>query len=138
MGRQKSTLPAMRHHISGKSVVTIDGKNFYLGPHGELITTARYICLIQAYKDNGYRLPESLTMDDIKSIADSKFQSLFEPIQDNLPVLVKHITAAFVERMRSMYANNEKEIRRIAATSLAASMDRNDWKSSGTDGSKLA
>ncbi len=33
MVRPKSKAPALRYHLSGQSVVTIDGRDVYLGKH---------------------------------------------------------------------------------------------------------
>lgn len=33
MARMKAKAPARRYHISGQSVVTIAGRDFYMGPH---------------------------------------------------------------------------------------------------------
>ncbi len=60
MARPKSSTPALRPHISGQSVVTIDGRMFYLGPHGSPQSLARYAVLIGMYQAGGLSLPDDL------------------------------------------------------------------------------
>ncbi len=49
-------IPSLRFHSSGQSVVTFDGKPFYLGTHGSPEAQARYDTLIAKYLANGRRL----------------------------------------------------------------------------------
>lgn len=49
-------IPSRRFHSSGQSVVTLDGKSFYLGPHDSPEAQARYDTLIAKYLANGRRL----------------------------------------------------------------------------------
>lgn len=57
MPRQKSPLPAYRYHISGQARVDLDGKTYYLGPHGSTESWARYHALLAEYNANGQRMP---------------------------------------------------------------------------------
>ena len=57
MPRQKKAMPAYRYHISGQAVVTIDGKDFYLGPHNSPESHAKYLALIGEYQRNGLKRP---------------------------------------------------------------------------------
>src|SRR6056297_2264685 len=52
MARPKAKAPARRYHISGQSVVTIAGRDFYLGPHDSPESIARYAVLIGIYQRN--------------------------------------------------------------------------------------
>ncbi len=46
MARPKAKAPARRYHMSGNSVVTIAGRDFYLGKHDSPESIARYAVLI--------------------------------------------------------------------------------------------
>lgn len=59
MPGKKSDAPGYRYHISGQAVVTLDGKNFYLGPHDSPESKARYFALLNEYHANGKRMPEN-------------------------------------------------------------------------------
>ena len=61
MPRQKAKAPARRYHISGQSIVTLNGRDFYLGPHDSPESIARYAVLIGIYQRNGLSLPTTLT-----------------------------------------------------------------------------
>lgn len=47
MARPKSKAPNRRYHMSGQSVVTIAGRDIYLGPHDSPESIARYAVLMQ-------------------------------------------------------------------------------------------
>lgn len=50
--------PSYRHHRpSGQAVVTLDGRDFYLGPHGSAESHAEYNRLLGEWLANGRRLP---------------------------------------------------------------------------------
>ena len=54
--------PSYRHHRrSGQAVVTLSGKDFYLGPYGSRASHAAYDKVITEWLANGRRLPESPT-----------------------------------------------------------------------------
>lgn len=58
MPRLSKALPKYRkHRASGKAVVTLDGKDFYLGPHGTKASKLEYDRLIGEWLTNGRRLP---------------------------------------------------------------------------------
>lgn len=53
-------LPKYRkHHVSGQAVVTLDGKDFYLGPHGTKASRTEYDRLVGEWQAHGRRLPAS-------------------------------------------------------------------------------
>lgn len=105
MGRSKALVPERRYHVSGQSVVTIDGKNFYLGPHNDALTVARYACLVKAYQDNGYRLPDDYSIDDVRNATASQFADLMVEDQSDKPVRVKHLAEAYKAHVLKRYAN---------------------------------
>jgi integrase len=62
--------PAYRlHKPSGRAVVTLDGRDFYLGPHGSAESHLEYDRLVAAWLANGRRLPgpgeEQLTVHEL-------------------------------------------------------------------------
>ena len=52
---------ADRYHVSGQAVVTLAGKDFYLGKHDTPESRARYHALLAEYNGNGLQAPEQLT-----------------------------------------------------------------------------
>ncbi len=112
MGRTKALIPERRYHVSGQSVVTIDGKNFYLGPHDEALTIARYACLIQAYQANGYSLPSEFSIDDVRRAADHQFGELLGDHHSEESVRVKHLAEAYKSYIEKRYANSRQDLER--------------------------
>jgi hypothetical protein len=99
IARAKAQVPARRIHVSGQSVVTIDGTNFYLGPHNEAKTLARYAVLIQAYQENGSKLPDGFSIEDVRALTDGLFGSeVASANQTESPVLLRHVTAGYREQ----------------------------------------
>ena len=114
MGRAKALIPDRRYHVSGQSVVTISGKNFYLGPHDEALTIARYACLIQVYQSNGYRLPDEFSIEDVRRAADHQFGELLSNDHADEPVKVKHLAEAYKAHIEKRYANSMQDrVRRL-------------------------
>ena len=48
-----------RHKASGQAVVTLDGKDFYLGPHGTKASHTEYDRVVAEWLANGRQLPRS-------------------------------------------------------------------------------
>jgi len=67
--RSPDDLPTMKFHAAtGRSVVYLDGRSIYLGPHGRPETRRRYDRLLAEWLANGRRLPEpdrELTVDEL-------------------------------------------------------------------------
>ena len=60
MPRLTKSLPSYcRHRASGQAVVTLDGKDFYLGPHGTKTSKLEYDRLVSEWLQNGRRLPQN-------------------------------------------------------------------------------
>ncbi|WP_436717221.1 hypothetical protein U8335_09525 [Roseiconus lacunae] len=59
MPRPKKAMPSYRYHISGQAVVTLGGKDYYLGPHNSPESHAKYLALIGDYQRNGLRAPDA-------------------------------------------------------------------------------
>jgi hypothetical protein len=62
MPRLTESLPKYRkHRASGQAVVTLNGKDHYLGPHGTKASRQEYDRLVGEWAQNGRRLPASGT-----------------------------------------------------------------------------
>lgn len=60
MPRLIHSLPKYRkHRASGQAIVTLDGKDHYLGPHGSRGSRREYDRLVGEWQQNGRRLPSS-------------------------------------------------------------------------------
>ena len=58
MPRQTRSLPKYRYHrASGQAVVTLDGGDYYLGPHGTKASRLEYDRLVAEWLANGRRMP---------------------------------------------------------------------------------
>jgi integrase len=87
-------MPAYRFHLSGQAVVTLAGKDFYLGPHDSPESRARYFQLVQEYNANGKVAPDTPTR------------------QKDQPVTVRTVVGEYREWIRERYANSYKERKR--------------------------
>ncbi|WP_417737272.1 tyrosine-type recombinase/integrase [Rosistilla oblonga] len=92
MPRLTKSLPKYRkHRASGQAVVTIDGKDRYLGPHGTAVSRREYDRLVAEYLTRD-RQPEA-SADD---------------------VLVKEILAAFWRHAKNWYVKDGKPTSELA------------------------
>ena len=116
MARPKSALPQMRAHLSGQGFVRIDDRNFYLGRYGSPESLARYAVLIAEYQASNLTLPNDF---DVRAIDDRAGLLLAKGVElpaehlENNQILVKHVTAAYREHIRSRYANAKTESHRL-------------------------
>jgi hypothetical protein len=53
MARPRSDVPSYRKHRSGQARVTINGRDYYLGPHGTKASKAKYDRLVAEYLASG-------------------------------------------------------------------------------------
>jgi hypothetical protein len=113
MARPKAKAPSLRYHISGQSVVTIDGRDFYLGKADSAEAFARYAVLINIYQEHGLCLPDDFdprVLDDqIGSITGLTIAAAAH--QDRQPIQVQHLTAAFRRFVAKRYANGLHAVR---------------------------
>jgi hypothetical protein len=109
MGRPKSKAPSLRYHISGQSIVTIDGRDFYLGMHDSPEAFARYAVLIRIYQENGLRLPDGFDEKEVTRQASSVLGLTTVTHQEKQPKLVCHLTASFRRFVEKRYANEVQE-----------------------------
>ncbi len=125
MARPKVKAPSRRYHLSGQSVVTIDGKDFYLGKHDSPESIARYAVLIAQYQQNGCRLPESFSMDEIVQRVNLILGTgLASQYQADEPITVRHVTASFREFAKIRYVDGSQELPRI--NRLCDELDEHD------------
>ena len=113
MARPKAKAPALRYHISGQSVVTIDGRDYYLGKHDSPEAIARYAVLIGVYQAGGLKLPSDFDPSELNARAANIFAAAPQPSQQSKePLSVRHVTASYRELVRTKYANNPAELHR--------------------------
>ena len=116
MARPKAQAPARQYHISGKSVVRIDGRDIYLGKHDSPESIARYAVLISIYQANGMTLPEgfeAVSLDGPASTLLGRDLSIAAITNhESKPILVRHVTAVYLEHVKEKYANSPQECRR--------------------------
>ncbi len=58
MPRPKSARPSYRYHVSGQAIVTLSGRDFYLGRYNSPESNARYLELLKIYHENGLTIPD--------------------------------------------------------------------------------
>ena len=51
-------MPSYRYHVSGQAIVTLGGKDFYLGKHNSPESHAKYLSLVTEYQRNGCKPPQ--------------------------------------------------------------------------------
>jgi hypothetical protein len=92
MAPPRKSMPDYRYHISGQAVVTLDGKDFYLGPHDSAESRSKYFALIQEYNANGLKAPKR------------------DSHQADTPISVRCVTGEFREHIKTKYATNKQEL----------------------------
>ncbi|MEO9595807.1 tyrosine-type recombinase/integrase [Rhodopirellula bahusiensis] len=125
MPRPKAKAPARRFHVSGQSVCTIAGKDYYLGRHDSAESLARYAVLIATYQAGGLTLPDDFSLESIEeqslAMLNASSSGLVQSNQSNAPVLVSHVTAHYREHLREKYS--EKNQDRYRGEQLADKLD---------------
>ena len=128
MPRPKAKAPARRFHLSGNSVVTLCGRDIYLGPHDSPESIARYAVLIGIYQANGLALPDDFDPASLDVQAAILLGQLSPQVactdQSKQPKLVRHITAAYRAHIAVKFAESPSEIARL--TSICDDIDKND------------
>ena len=111
MPRPKAKAPARRYHLSGQSVVTIAGRDYYLGPHDSPESIARYAALIATYQQNGLTLPDGFALEMLEPLVAAMLgaATAAPANQSSQPVFVKHVTAIWREHIKTKYSNTKSE-----------------------------
>lgn len=135
MARPKAKAPSRRYHISGQSVVTIAGRDIYLGLHDSPESIARYAVLIDLYQRNNLRLPDDfepgqLDIQAAKLIGQQSPQAVASD-QSAAPILVRHITASYRDHAQTRYRENPAELARIDR--LCDQIDQHDGDVQGEE-----
>jgi integrase len=113
MPRPKAKAPSLRYHLSGQSVVTIDGKDYYLGKHDSPESLARYAVLIATYQAGGLRLPDDFDAYSIDARAAAILDHTQPTLQADQPIQIRHLTASYREHIKTKYASDIRERRRL-------------------------
>src|SRR3954453_22272008 len=91
---KKGALPSYRRHKArGLAVVTIDGRDYYLGPHGTPASKQKYVALIRAWQE---RQNSSDSADD-------------RPIQINDRPTINDLVLAYLSFAEGHYKSNHGE-----------------------------
>jgi len=112
MPRPKAKAPARRYHISGQSVVTIAGRDIYLGKHDSPEAIARYAVLMGIYQRNGLSIPEDFdpsSLDQLAAVLLGSAPNIVATDQSKEPLLVRHVTALYREHVKEKYPSKEQE-----------------------------
>ena len=86
-GPSKSLPKYRKHRASGQAIVTLSGKDFYLGPHGTKASKTEYDRLIGEWLANGRQLPRS---------------------SDDQPITVVELIAQYWRHCKTYYVKNGK------------------------------
>ncbi len=115
MARPKAKAPSLRYHLSGQSVVTIDGKDYYLGKHDSPESLARHAVLIATYQAGGLKLPADFDPADLDARAAILLNQMApQPTQQAAePLTVRHVTASYRELIKTKYSANKAELHRL-------------------------
>ena len=116
MARPKSDAPRIQAHISGQSVVRIDGQDYYLGKHGSPESHARYAVLLSEYQKNGCRLPDGFDSRELAERANAVFgpqTKIVETHQAEKPLQVKHLAESYRIFIAKRYAESQSELHRL-------------------------
>ena len=136
MARPKAKAPQRRYHLSGQSVVTLDGKDFYLGKHDSPESIARYAVLIGIYQQNGFKLPGDFDLSTLDERAAFLLGFDAPARQASQPVQVRHVTASYREHIKLKYASNPAELHRL--NQICDEADKHEGNRLATDYGPLA
>lgn len=131
MARLKSCAPTLRYHLSGQAVVTIDGRDFYLGKHGSPEAFARYAVLIGDYQANGLHLPDGFDQranDKRASLLLSQKADIPAEHLEDRPITVKELTAAYRAHVDERYGQSHQVQDRERRKAICNVLDDYDAK----------
>lgn len=112
MVRPKTEAPKISFHLSGQAVAKFDGVTFYLGKFNSAESFARYAVIVQRYQENDYKLPDDITPESIRKLEIEP--TIVKPVVDQSkePILVRHVTAAYIQHCEKYYRNDPEAIRK--------------------------
>jgi integrase len=116
MARPKDIAPSMRYHLSGQAVVTLGGKDFYLGKHNSSEAIARYAVLIAEYQRAGLTLSEDFDQKALFAKADALIDPsprIAHERQENEPIRVKDVAECFRSFASTRFAFQYQELSRV-------------------------
>lgn len=115
MARPKSDAPRIQAHISGQSVVRVNGQDYYLGKHNSPESHARYAVLLAEYQKNGCKLPTDFDAKEIAERATAIFGMgpKIETHQADSPLQIKHLAEAYRVFITKRYADSKAEFHRL-------------------------
>lgn len=117
MPRRKTGTPPLyrRHKPSGLAVVTINGKDIYLGPYGSAKSKAEYACLIAEYAVTGRTPQPKHAADDAEPLRLSELINAYWKhcrryyVKDGRPTSEQAAIKAVVRDVRELYGNQPAE-----------------------------
>ena len=65
MARPRADIPTYRKHRSGQARVTINGRDYYLGPHGTKASRRKYDRIVAEYLASGRSASFGATADQL-------------------------------------------------------------------------
>ena len=137
MPRPRANVPALRCHISGQSVVTIGGRDFYLGKHGSAESLARYAVLVSDYQKNGLSIPDGYSIDDVNLKASVLLTPIAVTHQANEPILIRHLVAGYREHIKIRYGKAYQTTDLARRLAICDELEKHDGKLFANDfGSK--
>ncbi len=113
MPRPKAPLPKIRFHLSGNAIVTICGRDYYLGKHGSPVSFARYAILIRDYQANGMTAPPDISSSELVSLTEGFESGLPTVHLEDEPITIKHLMASYNAHAETVYETSPAEQSRI-------------------------
>ncbi|MCU0710422.1 MAG: tyrosine-type recombinase/integrase [Pirellula sp.] len=113
MPRPKAQAPAISRHLSGQAITKVDGVTFYLGKHNSAESFARYAVLLRRYQENGFKLPDDITPESLRSLDVEPGRVVDKVDESQEPITVKHIVESYRGHVKVRYAFSQSEKNRL-------------------------
>jgi integrase len=97
-----------RHRRSGQAVVTLDGHDFYLGPHGTKTSRGEYDRLVGEWQANGRRLPTNGPADVTVNELFDRYLTHAEGhyVKNGLPTSEVHCLRSAIRPLTRLYGHH--------------------------------
>jgi integrase len=118
-----------RHKVTGQAVVTIDGRDVYLGKYGTAKSKEAYRRIVGQWMQNGGRLPENPYAATVAEVivAYKRFATSYY-VKDDRPTNEVRMIAAAAKIVRQLYGHTAAaEFGPLALKACRAEMIRKDW-----------